>query len=60
MENAKTSRPSVCNATEVCLVHRDIAPDFLPQLWDRLVVRRQETASPGGAPAGPQGHGGAG
>ncbi|MFR4757347.1 MAG: hypothetical protein ACLT9P_03935 [Evtepia gabavorous] len=35
VENAKTSRPSVCNAAEVCLVHRDIAPDFLPQLWDR-------------------------
>ena len=28
VENAKTSRPSVCNAAEVCLVHRDIAPDI--------------------------------
>ncbi len=32
IENAKTQRPSVCNACEVCLVHRDIAPDFLPRL----------------------------
>ena len=46
VENAKTSRPSVCNAAEVCLVHRDIAPDFLPQLWDRLVVRRREAGQP--------------
>ncbi|MDA6859518.1 gamma-glutamyl-phosphate reductase, partial [Escherichia coli] len=32
MENAKTSRPSVCNAAEVLLVHRAIAPRFLPML----------------------------
>lgn len=31
LENAKASRPSVCNACETVLVHRDIAPDFLPQ-----------------------------
>ncbi len=30
--NAKTSRPSVCNAAEVCLVHRDIAAVFLPMM----------------------------
>ncbi len=36
IENAKTSRPSVCNAAEVCLVHRDIAADFMPLLEDRL------------------------
>ena len=36
LENAKTSRPSVCNACEVCLVHRDIAADFLPKLQKRL------------------------
>ena len=36
IENAKTQRPSVCNAAEVCLVHRDIAEDFLPQLAKRL------------------------
>lgn len=36
IENAKTSRPSVCNAAEVCLVHRDIAEAFLPELEKRL------------------------
>ena len=36
IENAKTSRPSVCNAAEVCLVHRDIAEKFLPMLCNRL------------------------
>lgn len=36
VENAKTSRPSVCNAAEVCLVARDIAPTFLPLLAARL------------------------
>ena len=41
VENAKTSRPSVCNAAEVCLVHRDIAPTFLPRLRQRLVDERQ-------------------
>ena len=40
IENAKTSRPSVCNAAEVCLVHRDIAKEFLPRLKARLVDRR--------------------
>ena len=37
IENAKTSRPSVCNAEEVCLVHRAIAGEFLPKLRQRLV-----------------------
>lgn len=37
IENAKTSRPSVCNAEEVCLVHQNIAPTFLPLLKQRLV-----------------------
>lgn len=32
VKNAKTSRPSVCNAAEVCLVHREIAREFLPKL----------------------------
>jgi len=36
IENAKTSRPSVCNAAEVCLVHKKIAPVFLPKLRERL------------------------
>lgn len=31
VNNAKTSRPSVCNAAEVCLVHKDIADEFLPK-----------------------------
>ena len=38
VENAKTSRPSVCNAEEVCLVHRDVAAQFLPMLRQRLVT----------------------
>lgn len=42
VENAKTSRPSVCNAAEVLLVHRDIAPHFLPQLFERLVTERKQ------------------
>ena len=41
IENAKTSRPSVCNACEVCLVHKDIAEKFLPLLKDRLVDKRE-------------------
>ena len=36
VDNAKMSRPSVCNACEVCLVHKDIAADFLPRLQARL------------------------
>ncbi len=36
VENAKTSRPSVCNAAEVLLVHKSIAPSFLPRLFERL------------------------
>lgn len=40
MENAKCSRPSVCNAAEVCLVHREVAGEFLPKLKDRLEHNR--------------------
>ena len=40
IENAKTSRPSVCNAEEVCLVHKDVAAEFLPLLKARLVDAR--------------------
>ena len=40
IENAKTSRPSVCNAEEVCLVHREIAAEFLPMLQERLQTKR--------------------
>ena len=66
IENAKTSRPSVCNAEEVCLVHRDVAAEFLPRLRARLDdARRTGGATPvefrtdprahaimGGTPAG--------
>ncbi|AEB81186.1 TPA: glutamate-5-semialdehyde dehydrogenase [Streptococcus suis] len=34
--NAKTSRPSVCNAAEVLLVHEEIASQFLPRLEEAL------------------------
>ena len=40
IENAKTSRPSVCNAAEVCLVHKDIMGDFLPMLKAALCDKR--------------------
>ncbi len=40
LENAKTSRPSVCNAAEVCLVHKDRAEQMLPLIRERLVTRR--------------------
>ena len=40
VENAKTSRPSVCNAEEVLLVDKEIAPTFLPLLQERLVTQR--------------------
>lgn len=40
LDNAKTQRPSVCNACECCLIQRDIAPLFLPMLKDLLVDKR--------------------
>ena len=43
IENAKTSRPSVCNAMEVLLVDRAIASDFLPLVKDRLVDDRERS-----------------
>ena len=46
IENAKTSRPSVCNAEEVCLVHEKIAKDFLPLLENRLCAVRAEKGLP--------------
>lgn len=39
VENAKMSRPSVCNAAEVCLVNKNIAKQFLPALKERLTNR---------------------
>ncbi|MDO5847317.1 MAG: glutamate-5-semialdehyde dehydrogenase [Methanocorpusculum sp.] len=58
IENAKTSRPSVCNAMEVCLVNKDIAPVFLPELAKRLakVELRLDAAAQkiiSGTPASP-------
>ena len=57
IKNAKTSRPSVCNAAEVCLVHKDIAAEFLPKLQAVLsgVGLRLDTAAQkiiSGIPAG--------
>jgi len=40
IENAKTSRPSVCNAEEVLLVDRQIASSLLPMIYDTLVTKR--------------------
>lgn len=64
IENAKTSRPSVCNAEEVCIVHRDVAAQFLPMLKQRLVDDRQQKVELrldedaqkiiSGTPAGPE------
>lgn len=42
IENAKMSRPSVCNAEEVCLVHKDIAASFLPRLKELLTASSRE------------------
>ena len=39
VHNAKTSRPSVCNACEVCIVHKDIAEEFLPILKETLIPK---------------------
>ncbi len=47
VENAKTSRPSVCNAQEVLLVHRDVAEELLPMLQRRL---RENRAAEGKQP----------
>ena len=58
IENAKTSRPSVCNAEEVLLVDNEIAADFLPKLYERIghrvEFRLDETAQAiiPGTPAG--------
>lgn len=41
-DNAKTSRPSVCNAVETVLVHRDAAPEFLPALAAALKTHNVE------------------
>ena len=46
IENAKCSRPSVCNAAEVCLVERAVAREFLPRLKKRLVDDRAAQGKP--------------
>ena len=56
INNAKTSRPSVCNAAEVCLVHQDIAKEFLPKLQKMLdgrVELRLDSAAAGIIPGVP-------
>ena len=40
LENAKTRRPSVCNAAEVLLVHKDVAEKFLPMVKENLCEKR--------------------
>ena len=42
IENAKCSRPSVCNAAETLLVHANVAKDCLPKIAERLVARGVE------------------
>ncbi len=42
IENAKCSRPGVCNAIEKVLVHQAVAPDFLPRMAERLLAKRVE------------------
>lgn len=61
VDNAKTSRPSVCNAAEVCLVHREIAGAFLPLLAGRMAEKNVElrlcpraAEYIAGTPAGPE------
>ena len=49
IENAKTSRPSVCNAEEVLLVDRAIAADFLPKLNARIGDRVELRLDPASA-----------
>ncbi len=61
VDNAKTSRPSVCNAAEVCLVNSEIAAAFLPALQKKLSPKNVElrldemaAALIEGTPAGPE------
>ncbi len=45
VNNAKTSRPSVCNAAEVCLIHKDVAKDFIAMLETELVENRKNSGA---------------
>lgn len=40
--NAKTSRPSVCNAMETLLIHKDIAEEFLPKIAAEMIDAKVE------------------
>lgn len=42
IDNAKTQRPSVCNAAENLLVHKNIAEAFLPKMKERLTAKNVE------------------
>lgn len=42
IENAKTSRPSVCNAIETILVHKDVAEKALPLIAEKLAPHHVE------------------
>lgn len=46
LENAKTSRPSVCNAAEVCVIHSTVAEKLLPLIKQRLVDDRSAKGLP--------------
>ena len=46
LNNAKTSRPSVCNAAEVCLLNEQVAEEFLPRVWQKLHVERKANGLP--------------
>ena len=46
INNAKTSRPSVCNACEVVLVNKAVAKEFLPKLREKLVDERKASGLP--------------
>jgi glutamate-5-semialdehyde dehydrogenase len=49
--NAKTQRPSVCNAAESLVVHEDVADVFLPRVADALVEQGVELVGDAGARA---------
>jgi len=46
IDNAKTQRPSVCNAAEICLVHEAAAAEFLPKMKKLLVDDRKAAGKP--------------
>lgn len=41
-DNAKTQRPSVCNAAETLLIHQDVAAEFLPKIAEKLAEHNVE------------------